>query len=81
MLDNLLDIEVAYSLIKETSDSEDPLDSYYKKLKTLIKVGDHVGDHMLCHHVGFSRIIGNFSFATAAKSSTTTRFFPFNLCY
>jgi hypothetical protein len=39
MLDNLLDIEVAYSLIKETSDSEDPLDSYYKKLKTHIKVG------------------------------------------
>ena len=38
MLDNLLDIEVAYSLIKETSDSEDPLDSYYKKLKTHIKV-------------------------------------------
>ncbi|CAB3982898.1 Poly [ADP-ribose] polymerase 1 [Paramuricea clavata] len=37
MLDNLLDIEVAYSLIKETSDSEDPLDSYYKKLKTHIK--------------------------------------------
>ena len=38
MLDNLLDIEVAYSLIKETSDSEDPLDGYYKKLKTHIKV-------------------------------------------
>ena len=38
MLDNLLDIEVAYSLIKETSDGEDPLDSYYKKLKTHIKV-------------------------------------------
>jgi hypothetical protein len=38
MLDNLLDIEVAYSLIKETSDSEDPLDSYYKKLKTHIAV-------------------------------------------
>ena len=36
MLDNLLDIEVAYSLIKETSDCEDPLDSYYKKLKTHI---------------------------------------------
>lgn len=41
MLDNLLDIEVAYSLIKETSDSEDPLDSYYKKLKTHIKVSFH----------------------------------------
>ena len=38
MLDNLLDIEVAYSLIKDTSDGEDPLDSYYKKLKTRIKV-------------------------------------------
>lgn len=38
MLDNLLDIEVAYSLIKETSDSDDPLDGYYKKLKTHIKV-------------------------------------------
>ena len=38
MLDNLLDIEVAYSLIKETTDDEDPLDTYYKKLKTHVEV-------------------------------------------
>lgn len=38
MLENLLDIEVAYSLIKETTDDEDPLDAYYKKLKSHIKV-------------------------------------------
>ena len=38
MLDSLLDIEVAYSLIKDTTDDEDPLDTYYKKLKTQIEV-------------------------------------------
>jgi hypothetical protein len=26
-------------------------------------------------------VIGNFRFATATKSSTTTRFFPLNICY
>ncbi|KAF6073568.1 poly(ADP-ribose) polymerase 1 [Phyllostomus discolor] len=42
MLDNLLDIEVAYSLLKGGSDdsSKDPIDVNYEKLKTDIKVVD-----------------------------------------
>ncbi|XP_012586323.1 PREDICTED: poly [ADP-ribose] polymerase 1 [Condylura cristata] len=42
MLDNLLDIEVAYSLLRGGSDdsSKDPLDVNYEKLKTDIKVVD-----------------------------------------
>lgn len=40
MLDNLLDIEVAYSLLRGGSDdsSKDPIDVNYEKLKTDIKV-------------------------------------------
>lgn len=40
MLDNLLDIEVAYSLLRGgTEDSEkDPIDVKYEKIKTNIKV-------------------------------------------
>lgn len=40
MLDNLLDIEVAYSLLRAGSDdgSKDPIDVNYEKLKTDIKV-------------------------------------------
>lgn len=40
MLDNLLDIEVAYSLLRGGSDdsSKDPIDVNYEKLKTEIKV-------------------------------------------
>ncbi|XP_049632386.1 poly [ADP-ribose] polymerase 1 [Suncus etruscus] len=42
MLDNLLDIEVAYSLLRAGSDdtSKDPIDVNYEKLKTDIKVVD-----------------------------------------
>uniref|UniRef100_A0A8C0JRH8 Poly [ADP-ribose] polymerase n=1 Tax=Canis lupus dingo TaxID=286419 RepID=A0A8C0JRH8_CANLU len=42
MLDNLLDIEVAYSLLRGGSDdsSKDPIDINYEKLKTDIKVVD-----------------------------------------
>ena len=32
-------------------------------------------------HIVFEYDIGNFSFATATKSSTTTRFFLLNICY
>lgn len=40
MLDNLLDIEVAYSLLRGGSDdsSKDPIDVNYEKLKTDIQV-------------------------------------------
>ena len=41
MLDNLLEIEVAYSLLKEEGDTaKDPLDTNYEKLKTDLEVGD-----------------------------------------
>ena len=45
MLENLLEIEVAYSLLKSANDggddgkSKDPIDAHYEKLKTDIKVG------------------------------------------
>ena len=39
MLDNLLEIEVAYSLMKGGEEGEDPVDAHYKKLKTEIEVG------------------------------------------
>ena len=41
MLDNLLEIEVAYSLLKEegASTEKDPLDTHYDKLKTDVQVG------------------------------------------
>ena len=32
-------------------------------------------------HAVVSELLGNFSFATATKSSTTTRFFLLNICY
>lgn len=39
MLDNLLEIEVAYSLLKSGDDGgQDPIDVHYKKLKTDIEV-------------------------------------------
>lgn len=38
MLDNLLEIEVAYSLLKGGDSGEDPIDNHYKKLKTKIVV-------------------------------------------
>ena len=45
MLDNLLEIEVAYSLLKDTGDEnankgKDPIDVHYEKLKTEIEVLD-----------------------------------------
>lgn len=38
MLDNLLEIEIAYSMLKGGDKGEDPIDSHYKKLKTEIAV-------------------------------------------
>lgn len=38
MLDNLLEIEVAYSLLRGGDGGEDPIDSHYKKLKCNIQV-------------------------------------------
>lgn len=39
MLNNLLDIEIAYSLLKSSSkEGKDPIDSHYQQLKTDIKV-------------------------------------------
>ncbi|CAL1526877.1 unnamed protein product [Lymnaea stagnalis] len=37
MLDNLLEIEVAYSLLKGGDDGEDPITAHYKKLKCLLE--------------------------------------------
>ena len=40
MLDSLLDIEIAYSLLREavSSGEKDPLDVHYEKLKASIEV-------------------------------------------
>lgn len=39
MLDNLLEIEIAYNLLKGGDDSEkDPIDVHYERLKTKMKV-------------------------------------------
>ena len=40
MLDNLLEIEVAYTLLSEsdTKDGKDPIDAHYDKLNTQITV-------------------------------------------
>ena len=38
MLDNLLEIEIAYSMLKGGTEGEDPIDNHYKKLKTEIVV-------------------------------------------
>lgn len=50
MLDNLLDIEVAYSLLRGGAESndKDPIDINYEKLKTKIEVGKPV-DHIFYH--------------------------------
>ena len=41
MLDNLLEIEVAYSLLKSGDEKgKDPLDTHYEQLKTDMKVHD-----------------------------------------
>ena len=38
MLDNLMEIEIAYSLLKSGDDGKDPIDASYEKLKTDIEV-------------------------------------------
>lgn len=38
MLDNLLEIEVAYSMLKGGDAGEDPIDAHFKKLKTDMEV-------------------------------------------
>ena len=40
MLNNLLDIEIAYSFIKDSNNGEDPIDQHYKKLKCEMSVVD-----------------------------------------
>lgn len=49
MLDNLLDIEVAYSLLRggAQDDEKDPIDINYEKLKTRIEVSNAT-DHLQC---------------------------------
>ena len=40
MLDNLLEIEIAYNMLKVGDDTaKDPIDLHYQKLKTDIQVG------------------------------------------
>ncbi|KAL5008566.1 hypothetical protein ScPMuIL_014147 [Solemya velum] len=53
MLDNLLEIEVAYSMLKGGDEGEDPIDAHYKKLKTDFKVMDKTSDiyDKLCGYV------------------------------
>jgi len=42
MLDNLLEIEIAYNMLKVGDDStKDPIDMHYQKLKTDIQVIGH----------------------------------------
>lgn len=55
MLDNLLDIEVAYSLLRGgAQDNEnDPIDINYEKLKTKIEVSSLTLMFLICH--GHSR--------------------------
>lgn len=57
MLDNLLDIEVAYSLLRGGSDdsSKDPIDVNYEKLKTDIKV---TGPPFLKHPPRSPQVLG-----------------------
>jgi poly [ADP-ribose] polymerase len=38
MLDNLLEIEVAYSMLKGGDAGEDPIDAHFKKLHTAMEV-------------------------------------------
>ena len=41
MLQNLLDIEIAYNMLKSGDDgAKDPIDSHYEKLKTELEVSD-----------------------------------------
>ena len=45
MLNSLLDIEVAYSLLKSsTKEGKDPIDNHYQQLKTDISVLDKKSD-------------------------------------
>ncbi|XP_006812383.1 poly [ADP-ribose] polymerase 1-like [Saccoglossus kowalevskii] len=44
MLDNLLDIEVAYSLLKGGDSGKDPIDANFEKLKCGIEVLEHKSD-------------------------------------
>lgn len=47
MLDNLSEIEIAYSLMKSDDDEDkgaDPIDKHYRKLKTKVDVLDQSSD-------------------------------------
>lgn len=44
MLDNLLEIEVAYSLLRGGDEGDDPIDSHYKKLKCKLEPMDKSAD-------------------------------------
>jgi len=53
MLDNLLEIEIAYSLLKVGDDSaKDPIDMHYEKLKTDIQVFIAFSFHLYVSVVG-----------------------------
>ncbi|XP_022328673.2 poly [ADP-ribose] polymerase 1-like isoform X1 [Crassostrea virginica] len=53
MLDNLLEIEVAYSLLKGGDAGDDPIDAHYKKLNTLMEPVEKSSDEFkrLCDYV------------------------------
>ena len=40
MLDSLMDIEIAYNLLKTSSKDKDPIDAHYDSLKADIKIVD-----------------------------------------
>ena len=47
MVDNLLEIEVAYSLLQEEQKGDDPIDTNYTKLKTDLQVLPKDGEEFL----------------------------------
>ncbi len=55
MLDNLLEIEIAYGMLKADMDDEeaDPLDAHFQKLKCKMEVNHGMGRPIL--HLRFSR--------------------------
>ena len=73
MLDNLLEIEVAYSLLKSEDDAEnedpkagktkkDPIDAHYDKLKTKMEVLDRASDEF--------KLLEKYAANTHAKTHT-----------
>ena len=51
MLDNLLEIEIAYNMLKVDGDSaKDPIDMHYQKLKTNLQVCWLIALSCVCRH-------------------------------